>query len=691
MKKLYLFSCKACIALTFLFFTATSFAQEVLYFESFSEGIPEDFRIVDVDGLIVNPSIDSSSIEDMPYNGTWVEQVNFQNPDDMVAASSSWYNPPGISDDWLITGQISIPDTSEYFLQWRAAARDPDFADGYEVYISTTGNAVGDFSNLVFSVDEEVTTWITHKVSLAEFAGQDIFIAFRNNSDDKFLLFVDDIYIADSGATVDVDPAILSSDFVDIYTSATLGQIDSLFLSALFTNLGPSALQDSFGVIAGVFDPFPTDLVFSQVLEGPTAPFASLDVGGFVGEPAFVPSDTGLHIITFLASAIEQDSLPGNEFMAEAFDNDFDFQTLIVSDSVLARDNGVFSTLWDVPGGENQRTIVGSVFNILKADVLTSATFFIFPFSENVGDELFAQVYNDSLQLVAQSDSYSIVGEDTLNVVALNLSFAQGSVNKRAAAIDGVSLEPGAFLLAIQGGATLPLIMTNDIFFPGGTFFSWDSLAQGGGWFTTEELKPLLDSLIIANGGGPGDLFNDQRVAAIRANLAGCGALNAELELTGDDGSGNGSAAVIPSGGQAPYTYAWSDSQPRPETDSLLTGLAAGRYSVTITDNRGCETFLIVVISQATSTQDPVEIGLSNFSAYPNPVVSTLNVDFTLDNPDDVQLSLLDIQGRIVNTQSFDKILSMNHQIPTENWSTGIYLLRVQTSKGILHKRIMVK
>lgn len=50
-------------------------------------------------------------------------------------------------------------------------------------------------------------------------------------------------------------------------------------------------------------------------------------------------------------------------------------------------------------------------------------------------------------------------------------------------------------------------------------------------------------------------------------------------------GSSNGSATVIPSGGTSPYTYQWS---PGSSTTATLSGVAAGAYTITITDAHGC-------------------------------------------------------------------------------------------------------
>ncbi|HLP95855.1 MAG TPA: choice-of-anchor L domain-containing protein [Saprospiraceae bacterium] len=50
-------------------------------------------------------------------------------------------------------------------------------------------------------------------------------------------------------------------------------------------------------------------------------------------------------------------------------------------------------------------------------------------------------------------------------------------------------------------------------------------------------------------------------------------------------GLSTGTAAVYPSGGVAPYTYLWSNTM----TADSISGLLPGTYTVTITDNNGCQ------------------------------------------------------------------------------------------------------
>jgi len=58
-----------------------------------------------------------------------------------------------------------------------------------------------------------------------------------------------------------------------------------------------------------------------------------------------------------------------------------------------------------------------------------------------------------------------------------------------------------------------------------------------------------------------------------------------------------GTATANPSGGQAPYTYVWS-ANTGGQTSQTATGLSAGTYSVTVTDNVGCSKTKSVTITQ---------------------------------------------------------------------------------------------
>lgn len=75
-------------------------------------------------------------------------------------------------------------------------ARDKDFRDGLKVYVSEKGTSVGDFTAPpIFSLPKEANNWTEHEVSLADYVGKTIHIAFVNDSKDKAALYLDDLFV----------------------------------------------------------------------------------------------------------------------------------------------------------------------------------------------------------------------------------------------------------------------------------------------------------------------------------------------------------------------------------------------------------------------------------------------------------------------------------------------------------------
>lgn len=170
------------LALGFLFVQAQA---QVLFSQDFESGSIAPMTAVDVDGKTVHPNVASVA------GPTW--QVVGTSPN-RVIVSTSWFNPVGQADDWIITPALTIEQVNT-ILVWQARAQDPAFADGYEVRISTTDNQIASFTNLALNVPAEQTTWKSRSLNLDAYVGQTIYIAFRNHSNDKFLLYMDNIRV----------------------------------------------------------------------------------------------------------------------------------------------------------------------------------------------------------------------------------------------------------------------------------------------------------------------------------------------------------------------------------------------------------------------------------------------------------------------------------------------------------------
>jgi large repetitive protein len=78
------------------------------------------------------------------------------------------------------------------------------------------------------------------------------------------------------------------------------------------------------------------------------------------------------------------------------------------------------------------------------------------------------------------------------------------------------------------------------------------------------------------------------------------------------NGGNNGKATVGVKYGTSPYTYLWT---PTGETTATATGLSAGTYSVSVTDNHGCSTSATVTITQPAAIRDSI-ISVGNEICY---------------------------------------------------------------------------
>ena len=76
------------------------------------------------------------------------------------------------------------------------------------------------------------------------------------------------------------------------------------------------------------------------------------------------------------------------------------------------------------------------------------------------------------------------------------------------------------------------------------------------------------------------------------------------------NGENNGTATITPTGGRTPYTYLWNTSPQ--QTDSSISGLKAGIYSVEVTDNSGC------TATETVSITEPLPLTLSSSVTNPS-------------------------------------------------------------------------
>jgi hypothetical protein len=169
----------------FIFFSFISNGQ-VLYQQDFSNG-KEDMITIDNDKKVAETDVAAFA-----ESWTVTDSRSIGNP---AAINNSWYKPVGKADDWLITPIISGIDAKTVLI-WKARAIDAQFPNGYRVLVSANGgDKIADFKDVIQTVSRENPDLTTRAIILDKYAGMDIRIAFHDNSNDMFLLLLDDIIV----------------------------------------------------------------------------------------------------------------------------------------------------------------------------------------------------------------------------------------------------------------------------------------------------------------------------------------------------------------------------------------------------------------------------------------------------------------------------------------------------------------
>jgi hypothetical protein len=442
------------------FCTFLSATSQIILSEDF-QGLggvmPAGWTLINQDGLTPNPSVGY-------VNNAWIVREDFNfNVTDSAAFSTSWYAPEGTANDWMITPLINL--TSNNLLSWNAVTYDVSYPDGYEVRISTTTPDIAGFNAHppLFTVAAEATAWTTHSVNLATagYANQPVYIAWRNNSVNQFILLVDDILVEQ---ILNYDIELTSAEQSE-YTITPLSQIgSSMTASGLISNNGLSSVTN-VGMTLNVFDG-----AMTNVFSGNSTPLPTMAVGGSstFTVTGFTPATPDVYTFELITSMSEIDQ--------EMLNDTLTYQ-VVITDSIYARDNGVVTGSLGIGGGTGGD--LGQSFEVVTQDYLTSVSFFMVNSGGLLnGQKVVAHIWDMAAgvpnNLIGLTDSVLIANNvDSLYTVDINSDY--------------LNLTPGFYTITIgEQDSTLSLANTDNIFTPGTTWVNWPTNPFNG-WSNTED------------------------------------------------------------------------------------------------------------------------------------------------------------------------------------------------------------
>jgi hypothetical protein len=153
------------------------------------------------------------------------------------------------------------------------------------------------------------------------------------------------------------------------------------------------------------------------------------------------------------------------------------------------------------------------------------------------------------------------------------------------------------------------------------------------------------------------------------------------------DNQNIGSIDINVSGSLAPYSFQWTLNGTPFSLDEDLTGLGMGNYQVIVTDSAGCmaasESF---TVKSVTGTNEPG--WASGLLIVPNPTSGQLSVIFSRPLDSDVQLTVHDMTGRLVQQQSSSTPKRVDFDLST--LPGGLYKMTILVDNQLVVRKIVV-
>jgi len=227
--------------------------------------------------------------------------------------------------------------------------------------------------------------------------------------------------------------------------------------------------------------------------------------------------------------------------------------------------------------------------------------------------------------------------------------------------------ENGGFVITATGGSGMGYTydVDNGGFGPNGEY---TGLAAGTYMVTVQDDAECTGSADIAVGSP------DAIEVSVDANG---GATGAESDGTLD---------ITVTGGTAPYSYSWAGPGFTSE-DEDPSGLAAGDYTVTITDGNGCEftSTTIVVVSGLDEMVNLIDVTL-----FPNPTRGMVDVQFNGLMGESVTAVLTDGLGREVSRNDLGNLTGAHLQrMDLSGFESGVYYLRLEVADAVEVLRVV--
>jgi hypothetical protein len=451
---------------------------------------------------------------------------------------------------------------------------------------------------------------------------EQVWIRFRKTGASHYWWMIDDVSLV---SFVESDIEIVDAATVDGYVQIPAGQLDPINLGATVRNAGGSQQTNL---------EFTTTI--NEYLFQSTLTLASINPAQVVDfsltEPFEAPG-RGIYTVEYSIDQTQQDMVPENNVLS------FEFQ---ITDSIYSRTGDVAPGELFLESQPGQTFAVGNRFDIIKPIELTSLSFMFNPSTEP-GATVTAQLYK-----FENGETEQVWTSAELTLTENDISTAEESASFLVMVSPVDSLEPGQYIAVLHAQAQDSIIRLAALTAQESSD-NTSYLLTDGEWESTS-LVPFINmnfgnnlaecnlqvyfdvssslcgtasgkiEAIPLNGQGP-YVFQwieyPDSLTSVMSNLVygeyeivvtdafGCEftdtvtvadeEISFEYTMSPAICNAGGSILLASLNGREPFTYSWSHNAGL--EGPLAEGLSAGLYTIGITDTNGCETEMIVEVT----------------------------------------------------------------------------------------------
>ena len=561
---------------------------------------------------------------------------------DTIAVSTSYYTPVGVANDWLISPSFT-PVAGSYLL-FDALAQDGNYPDGFMVKVSTTGGAYTNFTSApVLTVpSESATGWVTHAINLSAYVGMPINIAIINNSNDMYLLYLNNIRATTLPAN-DLSLVASTPSAASYKSYATVG--GNVSVQGLVKNLGASTVT-SYTV---KLNDGTTTQSFPQTAS--LIPYTSTTFS--LNYPM---TSTGIKPIKmwveYTGDAIHTNDSSFSEFGGATFTP--------VNTPVFEEATGTWCQ-WCPRGAVFMDSLVKVHPDVVAIAVHNSDPMTVATYDAGMGP-LIGGYPSGLVGRKLEADPSDFLTEYTNHLA----DFGVADLTVAQPTLTGNTLQVKVDVkMAVSTKPTydyrLALVVTSDDVH--GTATSWNQAnAYAGGANGVMGGFELLPSTVPA-----AQMYYNHVARDITGGF------------TGVSGSLPG---TMTAGSTYSYTFNWTVPAGVELQKSKANVLLISGLSGEVQNGKWKGAF-------PTSVKDIVAAGQLNI--FPNPSNDYLNLDFTLNATSTVTISMIDVTGKAVYNNKLSNLTgNQGLVINTSNLANGVYSLSLQTTEGTITRKVTI-